>query len=367
MKKIICIFGTRPEAIKMVPVIRELRKYPGRCKVTICVTAQHREMLDQVLSVFDLKPDIDLNLMRDNQSLEELTAGSIKALSKVIGKTNPDLVLVQGDTTTAMAAALAAFYQKIPIGHIEAGLRTDNIYNPFPEEVNRKIISILSAYNFAPTKKAWEALLKEDIDRGTIFFTGNTIVDALKAIISKKNGSGIKVLPPLSREKIILVTAHRRENFGKPLKNICQALKIIAQRNQDIEIVYPVHLNPNVRSAVYGILDNLSGVRLSAPLAYPEFIGLLNRCYLVLTDSGGIQEEASVLGKPVLVLRNETERPEGVAAKVAKLVGTDPQVIIENVERLLSKPREYKQMSKASDLYGDGRAAGKIVRIILGM
>ena len=365
MKKVICIFGTRPEAIKMVPVIRELKKYSANCEVTICVTAQHREMLDQILSEFDLKPDIDLNLMQDNQALDTLTANSIKLLSKVIMDVNPHLVLIQGDTTTAMAAALVGFYKKVAIGHIEAGLRTNNMYNPFPEEINRRIISILSTYNFAPTKKAQEALLKEGINKETIFLTGNTIVDALNMIINKKKDSNLKFSSALERKKIILVTAHRRENFGKPLENICYALKEIAEKNSDVAIIYPVHFNPNVRSTVYSILNNLERIHLLSPVDYSEFIRILSRCYLVLTDSGGIQEEAPVLGKPVLVLRNETERSEGIEANVAKLVGTDSDTIIKNIEILLKNPHEYEKMSKTATLYGDGRASERIVNIIL--
>lgn len=365
MKKVICIFGTRPEAIKMAPVIRELKKFPDKYKVTTCVTAQHREMLDQVLSYFDLKSDIDLNLMRDNQSLDELTAKSITQLSVVIADVKPDLVLAQGDTTTAMAAALASFYKKVPIGHIEAGLRTNNLLNPFPEEVNRRIISIVSTYNFAPTKKAKAALLKEGINKKTIFLTGNTIVDALNMIINNKKDSKFNFLPSGNSNKLILVTAHRRESFGKPLENICYALKEIAEKNSDVEIVYPVHLNPNVRATVYGILNNVDRVHLCPPLDYSEFICLLSRSYLVLTDSGGIQEEAPVLGKPVLVLRNETERPEGIEANVAKLVGTDPDTIIKNTEMLLRDRHAYAKMSKSTSLYGDGRASEKIVNIIL--
>lgn len=365
MKKVICIFGTRPEAIKMVPVIRELKKYPVNCEVTICVTAQHREMLDQVFSIFDLKPDIDLNLMRDNQSLDALTADSIKLLSKVIMDVKPDLVLVQGDTTTAMVVALASFYKKVAIGHIEAGLRTYNMYNPFPEEINRRIISLLSTYNFAPTKKAEEALLKEGVNKETIFLTGNTIVDALNMIVNNKKVHNFNFLPSLGSKKLILVTAHRRENFGKPLENICYALKKIVEKNLDVEIIYPVHLNPNVKSVVYGMLNNLDRIHLLPPLDYSEFIWILSRCYLALTDSGGIQEEASVLGKPVLVLRNETERSEGIEANVAKLVGTEPDAIIKNVEILLRNPHEYEKMAKATALYGDGKASERIVNIIL--
>ncbi len=365
MKKVICIFGTRPEAIKMASVIRELKKYPANCEVTICVTAQHREMLDQVLSIFDLKPDIDLNLMQENQSLDALTADSIESLSKVIGDVKPDLVLVQGDTTTAMVAALASFYKKVAIGHIEAGLRTNNMYNPFPEEINRRIISLLSTYNFAPTYKAKEALLKEGVNKETIFFTGNTIVDALNTIVNNDKGHNLKFLSSLSSKKLILVTAHRRENFGKPLENICYALKKIAEKNSDVEIIYPVHPNPNVKPIVYGILNNLDRIHLLPPLDYSEFIWILSHCYLALTDSGGIQEEAPVLGKPVLVLRNETERPEGIEANVAKLVGTKPDVIIKNIEILLRNSHEYEKMAKATTLYGDGTASQKIVKILL--
>lgn len=365
MKNVIFIFGTRPETIKMAPVIRELKKYPAQCRVTVCVTAQHREMLDQALSDFNLRPDIDLNLMKDNQSLESLTCDGIRLLSKVIAEVNPDLVLVQGDTTTAMAAALAGFYRKTAVGHIEAGLRSYNSYNPFPEEINRKVISILAVYNFVPTKKAQAALLKEGVNKDTIFLTGNTVVDALKMILKAKKGSDFKLLRLQPGRKLILVTAHRRENFGKPLENICMALKKIAERNPDFEIVYPVHLNPNVARVVYRLLKNIKRIHLLAPLNYPEFIRLLDRSYLVLTDSGGIQEEASVLGKPVLVLRNETERPDGIEANVAKLVGSDQEVIIKNTELLLRKPNAYKKMSKASALYGDGAASRRIAKIIL--
>lgn len=363
MKKIICIFGTRPEAIKMSPIIRELKKYPANCEVITCVTAQHREMLNQVLATFNLKPDIDLNLMEYNQSLESLTANSIKLLSKIITDVSPDLVLVQGDTTTAMAAALAAFYKKVPVGHIEAGLRTNNMYNPFPEEINRRIISILSAYNFAPTQNAKDALSREGINKGTIFVTGNTIADALNIIINARKDFDLGFLTS-PNSKIILVTAHRRENFGKPLENICHALKEIAEKNSDVEIIYPVHLNPNVETTVYSLLNNSNRIHLLPPLDYSDFVWILNRCYLVLTDSGGIQEEAPVLGKPVLVLRNQTERPEGIEANVAKLVGTDYDAIIKHAEILLRNPLEYEKMSKTVALYGDGRASEKIVKII---
>jgi UDP-N-acetylglucosamine 2-epimerase (non-hydrolysing) len=364
MVKAMCIFGTRPEAIKMAPLIREFKKHPQQFKAIVCVTAQHRGLLDQVLSYFQIKPDIDLNLMRDNQSLDGLTSDAITALTKVLLEQKPDIVLVQGDTTTSMAAALASFYQKVPVGHVEAGLRTKNIYDPFPEEVNRRIISVLSTYNFAPTQKAVDALLVEGIPQKSIFLTGNTIVDALYLIIEEKKKVNID-LSLLDSKKVILVTAHRRESFGKPLENICLALSKIAERNPQVKIVYPVHPNPNVKDTVFKILANKDGIHLLSPLEYPEFVYLLNRSYLVLTDSGGVQEEAPVLGKPVLVMRNETERPEGIEANVAKLIGTDVEDILRNTELLLNDPGEYAKMSRCVSLYGDGKASERIVNILL--
>lgn len=361
--KIAVIFGTRPEAIKMAPVIKEIQNYPTELEPVICVTAQHRKMLDQVLSLFEIKPDIDLNLMEENQSLDSLTANAIKKLTSVMIERRPHFVLVQGDTTTAMVAALAAFYQKIPVGHVEAGLRTQDRYNPFPEEVNRRLISVLSTYHFAPTRKAVDTLLKEGYAKEYVFFTGNTVVDALQAI-SKKDYSGDFNSYFLNGHKIILVTAHRRENFGKPLEDICVALKEIAERNRNTEIVYPVHLNPNVQGVAYKILDKQERIHLLPPVEYCDLVQLLNRSYLVLTDSGGIQEEAPAFGKPVLVLRKETERPEGIEAEVAKLVGTDKAAIIREAELLLHDEREYRKMSKAISPYGDGHAAERIVEII---
>jgi UDP-N-acetylglucosamine 2-epimerase (non-hydrolysing) len=364
MIKVMCIFGTRPEAIKLAPLIREFKKRQEHFKVIVCVTAQHRSMLDQVLYYFQIKPDIDLNLMRNNQTLDVLTSVAITALTKVLLEQKPDIVLVQGDTTTSMAAALASFYQKIPVGHVEAGLRTKNIYDPFPEEVNRRIISVLSTYNFAPTKNAMEALLAEGIPQKSISLTGNTIVDALYLIIQENRRNNID-FSFLDSKKIILVTAHRRESFGKPLENICLALSKIAERNPQIKIVYPVHPNPNVKDTVFKILMNKDRIHLLSPLEYPDFVYLLNRSYLVLTDSGGVQEEAPVLGKPVLVMRNETERPEGIEANVAKLVGTNTEDILSNTELLLNEPKEYAKMSRAVSLYGDGKASERIAKIIL--
>lgn len=362
-KKIMIIFGTRPEAIKMAPIIKELRKPGSRFKVVTCVSGQHRQMLDQVLSLFKIKPDIDLNLMEKNQSLDSLTANAIRVLTKPILEIKPDLILVQGDTTTAMAAALAGFYQKVPIGHIEAGLRTYDTNNPFPEEINRRIISVLASYHFAPTQNAVNALLKENIPKESVYLTGNTVIDALKAIAkgAKKPNFNFKI--PEGR-KLILVTAHRRENFGGPLNDICRALKIIATNNLNVEIIYPVHLNPNVMNTVRSMLSGISRIRLIQPVEYHQLVFLLKKACLVLTDSGGIQEEAPAFGKPVLVMRKETERPEGIKAGVAKLVGTNTETIVKNVEFLLRDSRAYGKMSKAINPYGDGRAAGRIAKII---
>lgn len=358
-----CVFGTRPEAIKMSPVIKELKKNNVLFELLVCVTGQHRHMLDQMLSLFNIQSDIDLNLMQENQSLEKLTVNAMDALSKNLKEVKPHLVLVQGDTTTAMIAAMASFYQKIPIGHIEAGLRTRDIYNPFPEEINRRIISVLSTFNFAPTKRAFDVLIKEGVSKESVFLTGNTVIDALRLIIKQKNKVKSNFKMPKGN-KLILVTAHRRENFGKPLENICKALKEIVRRNKDTEIIYPVHLNPNVKKPVYTMLSDIKRIHLIEPVEYQELCFLLEKADIVLTDSGGIQEEAPTFGKPVLVMRKETERPEGVEANVAKLVGTNTKNIVVQVELLLNNPVEYKKMSKAINPYGDGKAAERIVDII---
>ena len=362
MIKILIIFGTRPEAIKMAPLVKELNKFPKEFKVITCVTAQHREMLDQVLSLFEIKPDIDLNLMQKNQTLPSLTSKAVDVLSNTITKLNPDLVLVQGDTTTAMVAALASFYCKIPVGHIEAGLRTNDIYSPFPEEANRRLISVLSTLNFAPTEISVAALIKEGISQGRIFLTGNTIVDALKIIKNKC----LNIKPPvtLNKKRFILVTAHRRESFGKPIIDICNALKQIIKEDKTVEIIYPVHLNPNISKAVYSELGKIKRIKLISPIEYNSLIYLLSKCYFVLTDSGGIQEEAPSFGKPVLVMRNTTERPEGVIAGVAKLVGTGTKKIVEEASILLNNRKTYKYMSKAINPYGDGKTSQRIVKII---
>jgi UDP-N-acetylglucosamine 2-epimerase (non-hydrolysing) len=362
--KVMIIFGTRPEAIKMAPVIKAFKEQRKLFSTIVCVSGQHRAMLDQVLDIFKIKPDIDLNLMQENQSLDALTANAMKVLTKTLLGIKPDLVLVQGDTTTAMVAALAAFYQKIPVGHVEAGLRTDDIYQPFPEEINRRIISTLTTYHFAPTKSSFTALLNEGVPKSRIYLTGNTVIDALKTIVRENKEVHLGFDIP-NKRKLILVTAHRRENFGRPIINICRALKAIIEQNDNVEIVYPVHLNPNIKNPVYKMLSGIDRIHLIHPIDYQGVTFLLKKAYLVLTDSGGIQEEAPTFGKPVLVMRNKTERPEGVSAGVAKLVGTNTHKIVKEVNLLLRNRNEYKKMSRAINPYGDGKAAKRIVNIII--
>lgn len=373
--RILSIFGTRPEAIKMAPVVMELRKYPGEFECIVCVTAQHREMLDQVLDVFEIKPDLDLGLMEENQSLASLSARVITALDKVLDSVRPDLVLVQGDTTTAMVAGLAAFYRKVPVGHVEAGLRTLSRYSPFPEEMNRRLLGALATYHFAPTERAVAALRSEGIAEDGTFLTGNPVIDALRWIVGRPPtqstirflrslGLGAQGEPPRNGVRTLLVTAHRRESFGGGLADICRALKLLVQRNRNVQIVYPVHLNPNVREKVFPLLADDVRIHLIDPVPYEALVHLMAQSYLVLTDSGGIQEEGPALGKPVLVLREETERPEGVEAGIAKVVGTDPEVIVEEVEILLYDHEAYRRMARAITPYGDGHAAEHIVEII---
>ena len=361
--KIMIIFGTRPEAIKMAPVVKELRENHRYFKTIVCITAQHRHMLDQVMSLFNIKADLDLDLMRKNQSLESLASRALVTLSKEIREISPDLVIVQGDTTTAMVAALAAFYQKIPVAHVEAGLRTHDIYNPFPEEANRCIISSVATFNFAPTKRAFETLIGQGIKRKRVFLTGNTVIDALKMLPNRLVRSD-RMLALKKGQKLILMTAHRRENFGRPLENICDALQLIVKRNPDVVVVYPVHLNPNVKTVVYGKLSGQERIFLIPPLEYRELVAFMRKSSIILTDSGGIQEEAPAFGKPVLVMRKETERPEGIEAGVAKLVGTDTRRIVKEIESLLRNKALYERMSKAVSPYGDGRAAKRIARIL---
>ncbi len=364
MKKVLTIIGTRPEAIKLLPVIKELEKYPQLVTASICSTGQHREMLDQLIGLFELHPNIDLALMEEDQTLSRLTARAMIGLTEVLSKGAYDAVLVQGDTTTAMVAALAAFYQKIPVGHVEAGLRTYDRYNPFPEECNRRLISALATWHFAPTPTAVEVLRSEGVPEKSIFLTGNTVVDTLHMILAK-NSNAPTGLPVESRNRLVLVTAHRRENFGEPLRNICTALRLLAERNPDIEVVYPVHPNPNVQRPVRELLDGCERVHLLPPVDYETFVHWMHRSYLILTDSGGIQEEAPVLGKPVLVLRRSTERPEGVASGLAQIVGLQTDDIVRESEVLLRDADEYARRAQRQSLYGDGRAAERIVEVLL--
>lgn len=358
MINVMVIFGTRPEAIKVAPIIKELEKREETNPI-ICITAQHREMLDQVLEKFEIKPDYDLNIMKQGQTLSEITTRAIMGLEEVIKKANPDIILVHGDTTTTFAGALAAFYNKVPIGHIEAGLRTYNKYSPYPEEMNRQMVTRLADYNFAPTEQSKQNLLKEAISEESIFVTGNTAIDALKLTVQhseSENSNG---------ERIILLTTHRRENLGKPMENIFNAVKRIATEYEDVKVIYPIHKNPLIRELAHAILDEQKNIEIIEPLEVIEFHNLMNKSYLILTDSGGIQEEAPSLGKPVLVLRDTTERPEGIKAGTLKLLGTDEKRIYEETKLLLEDKEEYNRMAKASNPYGDGLASKRIVDTII--
>lgn len=373
MKKVLLIFGTRPEAIKMAPLVKSFEK-EKTIELKVCVTAQHREMLDQVLQIFDIKPDFDLNIMKKGQDLYDITSEILLGLRNVFEEFKPDIILVHGDTTTTSASSLAAFYNKIKVGHVEAGLRTGDIYSPWPEEVNRQITGVLANYHFAPTIMSQNNLLKENKNPKNIIVTGNTVIDALFLALDKiKNNDKIKneiiksinlQYKIISDKKIILVTGHRRENFGKGFINICEALKVLASNNPNIDIVYPVHLNPNVQKPVKDILSNTSNVYLISPLQYEQFIYMMNKSYFIITDSGGVQEEAPSLGKPVLVMRSTTERPEAVKAGTVKLVGTSKENIIKEAQKLLDDKVEYEKMSKAHNPYGDGNACKKIVNFI---
>lgn len=368
MFKILTVIGTRPEVIKMAPVITELRKQPSEFACRVCLTAQHRQMIDPLLKLFDIKPVYDLNIMLENQDLEYITVNVLSKVVQIIRQEKPDYLMVQGDTTTAMAASLAAFYQKVKIAHVEAGLRTWNKMQPYPEEINRKIIDAVSDICFAHTEHAKQNLLKEGIPEMNIVVTGNTVIDALLDMARREFDVAGTVLAniPFNDRKVILVTAHRRENFGQPLINICHAIREIAMHYpSDVYVVYPVHLNPNVQDPAYSILGGIKNVLLVEPLDYEPFVHLIKRSYLILTDSGGLQEEAPSLGKPVLVLREVTERPEAVEAGTAQLVGTRPEKIIERTIELLEDDREYERMSKALNPYGDGKASERIVSRIL--
>jgi UDP-N-acetylglucosamine 2-epimerase (non-hydrolysing) len=372
--KILTIFGTRPETIKLAPIILEMEQNPEDFDLKIVVTGQHRELLDQFLKIFEIKPDYDLCAMKENQSLSNLSAEILKRVDNILIKERPGLVIVQGDTTSAFIGSLTAFYHKIKIAHVEAGLRTKDKYNPFPEEINRRVIDVLSDFYFTPTKIAKENLINEGFDKRKIFITGNTVIDALlwmaKKISQPKidkqilNSFQKKYQIPFDNKKIILVTGHRRESFGKDFENICFGLKKIVEENPDVRIIYPMHLNPNVRKPVCKILGKVNRVHLMPPLDYPEFIWLMNRSYFIMTDSGGIQEEAPSLHKPVLVMRKKTERPEGLKAGVSKLAGVTQNSILKTAQKLIKDEKEYQKMTRAQNPYGDGKAAKRIVNIL---
>lgn len=359
-RKILCVVGTRPEAIKMAPVIRALKNEPW-AEVRVLATAQHRHILDQVLDFFEIEPDIDLDIMRPNQALTTLTARLLLDLDDVLLAEKPDVVLVQGDTTTVMTAALACFYHRIPVGHVEAGLRTWDMQNPFPEEANRVIAGKLARWHFAPTEGSRQNLLKEGISDSEILVTGNTVIDALLQTAAKSLELGIDLDPT---KRLVMVTSHRRENFGEPFRNICRALKTLAENNPNVQFLYPVHPNPNVKDVAYEFLGDVPNFILCEPLDYAPFVAAMKQSYLILTDSGGVQEEAPALGKPVLVLRDETERPEAVEQGVVKLVGPNYEPIVNEAQRLLDDEEAYKAMARGISPYGDGHAAERIAKVL---
>lgn len=380
MKCILLVFGTRPEAIKMAPLVKEFQKYPETFKTIVCVTGQHREMLDQVLRIFDIQPDYDLNIMKQGQDLYDVTARVLTGMREVLKETQPDIVLVHGDTTTSTAAALAAFYQQIPVGHIEAGLRTHNIYSPWPEEMNRQITGRIATYHFAPTSLSKDNLLQEGVSEERIIVTGNTVIDALYMVVEKIKNDGIlsceleKVLKASGYDigrlsdgrKLVLITGHRRENFGDGFISMCKAIKSLSEKYPEVDFVYPMHLNPNVRKPIYEVFGESQRANLFfiEPLEYLSFVYLMEKSAIVLTDSGGIQEEAPGLGKPVLVMRDTTERPEALEAGTVKLVGTDYDKIVNEVSGLLDSQEYYEKMSKAINPYGDGKACSRIVKAL---
>ncbi|WP_405375842.1 non-hydrolyzing UDP-N-acetylglucosamine 2-epimerase [Pseudobutyrivibrio sp.] len=377
MKTLLLVFGTRPEAIKMCPLVLEFKKHPDVFNTLVCVTGQHREMLDQVLNLFEIKPDYDLNIMKPNQDLYDITSNVLLGMRDVLTEAKPDVVFVHGDTTTSSATALAAFYKQIPVAHIEAGLRTGNIYSPWPEEMNRLITGRIATYNFAPTPLSRQNLLKENVDDSKITVTGNTVIDALHWVVNKIS-SNADLTESLKQEmlsfgydvsrleqgrRLVLITGHRRENFGEGFLNICHSIKHLSEKYPDVDFVYPVHLNPNVRKPVFDILASIENVFLIEPLSYLPFVYMMEKSHLLLTDSGGVQEEAPGLGKPVLVMRNTTERPEAVDAGTVILVGTDKDKIINGVSDLLeNKNGLYDRMAHAVNPYGDGKACGRVVK-----
>ena len=364
MKKIMLVFGTRPEAIKMAPLVKAIEK-DDELECVVAVTAQHREMLDQVLELFKIKPQYDLNLMKANQTLSDITSGVLKGIEKVVLKEKPDMVLVHGDTSTTFAGALAAFYAQVPVGHVEAGLRSGDIYSPFPEEMNRRLTGVLSSVNFAPTMTAKNNLLHEGVDESKIFVTGNTVIDALLSIVDEKYQLESDLADFLAKNKqTVLITAHRRENQGQPMVQIFQAVRQLHEELPEVGFVFPVHKNPRVRALAHEALDGLERVKMIEPLDYEPFANLMNRVDLIMTDSGGLQEEAPALGKPVLVLRENTERPEAVEAGTVKLVGTEKEKIFTTAKTLLTDAKAYEEMEKAVNPYGDGKACQRIIQAI---
>jgi len=363
MKKIMVIFGTRPEAIKMCPVILELKRNNKFFETIVCVTGQHKEMLDSVLDAFDIKPDFNLHIMKDNQTLFDITIGILSDIKEVLEKVKPDLVLVHGDTSTTFVTSLACFYLQIPVGHVEAGLRTFDISSPFPEEFNRQAVSLISKFNFAPTERAKQNLLKEGKDKKTIFVTGNTAIDALKTTI--KSDYKHQLLDWSMDSKLVLLTAHRRENIGEPMQHMFKAIRRIVDEHKEIKVIYPIHLNPEIKKTASKFLLDHERIKIIEPMDVLDFHNFLNASYLVLTDSGGIQEEAPSLGKPVLVMRSTTERPEGVEAGTLKLVGTDEKTIYSEFNLLLTDETEYDKISKIANPYGNGFASKKIVEILI--
>lgn len=382
MKRVMLVFGTRPEAIKMAPLVQEFRKHPDQYETLVCVTGQHREMLDQVLNIFGIVPNYDLNIMKPGQDLYDVTARILSGMRDILTRTQPDVLLVHGDTTTSMAVALAAFYQQIPVGHVEAGLRTHNIYSPWPEEMNRQITGRIATYHFSPTPLSRENLLREGIDKSRILVTGNTVIDALYAVVNKMKddvplqlslGKELKAagydtgrLVTEEGRRLVLITGHRRENFGDGFLHICRAIKMLSEKYPDVDFVYPMHLNPNVRKPIKEIFGEncQSNLFFIEPLEYLSFVYLMEKSHIVLTDSGGIQEEAPGLGKPVLVMRDTTERPEALEAGTVKLVGTDYDKIVSEVSSLLDDAQYYEKMSQAVNPYGDGKACERIAQYI---
>ena len=382
MKKVMLVFGTRPEAIKMAPLVKEFQKYPDKFQTIVCVTGQHREMLDQVLHIFEIVPDYDLNIMKQGQDLYDVTARVLLGMRDVLKRVQPDIVLVHGDTTTSTAAALAAFYQQIPVGHVEAGLRTHNIYSPWPEEMNRQLTGRIATYHFAPTPLSKQNLLEENVDEMQITVTGNTVIDALYMVVDKikkdkmldgelgqiLEQAGYDVNRLANGKKLVLITGHRRENFGDGFISMCKAIQALTKKYPNVDFVYPMHLNPNVRKPIHEVfgedLSNLGNMFFIEPLEYLSFVYLMEKSAIVLTDSGGIQEEAPGLGKPVLVMRNTTERPEALEAGTVKLVGTDYNKIVEEVSILVEDKSYYNKMSRAVNPYGDGFACSRIVSVL---